>query len=91
MTTPLSPDIAAVILAAATMTGSVWTRTNLGPSTTVTYRGTTHTVQLPAGGEGKATITWSEAHGDVKYIGFAATWAQTAALVDAALDALSPR
>lgn len=67
---------------------TVWTRTNLGPTTTVTHAGYTWTVRLPAEGYGAASITGRDGHGGSEVLDVAATAGQTISVVEAAVGAL---
>ncbi|MFJ4791711.1 hypothetical protein [Kitasatospora purpeofusca] len=68
-----------------------WTATNLGLTADVSHGGDTWTVTLPPVETGadpvRAQITWRESWGGAEYIGVAASWAQTMAIVEAAMAA----
>lgn len=65
-----------------------WTRTNLGPTTTVNHDGDTWTVRLPAEGYGAATITGRDGFGGSEVLSISATAGQTIGIVEAAVSAL---
>ena len=69
-------------------TATVWTRTNLGLTTSVNHAGNTWTVRLPAEGYGAAVITGRDGFGGAELMDVAATPGQTIAVVEAAVSAL---
>lgn len=84
--TATRPDTDAVFTEASRATH--WTRTNLGPTAEITHNGDTWTIELPAAGHGRARITGRYGYGGTTHLDIPATWAQTAAITEAAVSAL---
>ncbi|MFJ4668866.1 hypothetical protein [Kitasatospora purpeofusca] len=86
----ITAETAGAVLDAAASSAH-WKATNLGLTADVSHGGDIWTVTLPSvetgAGPVRAQITWRESWGGAEYIGVAASWAQTMAIVEAAMAA----